>query len=354
MKHRLFASLGILALVTAIVSVAPVFVAAQAQSAAPAKAPAKAPAAKPWTISRTPDGQPDLQGYWTLLSFTPLERPVKYGTREFFTDEETAAFYKAGVDHSYEFTFANAAETPVYDATVFALDAWQNGVKPNRRTSLIVDPPDGRLPSRTAEARARLAAHPLRADERETGTDSRVFRGPEDLSLGERCLTFSGPPIPTGSSYNRDAYIVQGPGYVMIEYEWGSETRIIPLDGRPHISPRIRQWHGDPRGHWDGNTLVVETTNFRPESAYLGSNAATMRITERFTRIDADTIEYKYTIDDPSTWTKPWSAIIPMSKIDGPLFEYACTEGNNGAVNILEGARAKDRAAAEALKKGSK
>ena len=281
-------------------------------------------------------GQPDLQGYWTSLSFTPLERPEKYGTREFLTDDELKEVFKAGVDHSYEFTFDNSAETPVYDATVYSLDAWQNGVRPNKRTSLIVDPLDGRLPPMTPQEMARPR-----------GRGEPSSENVEDLGVGVRCLAFGGPPIPTGSGYNRNVFILQGRDHVVVEYEWGSATRVIPLDGRPHLSPNIRAWRGDSRGRWEGNTLVVEVANFRPGAAPQNGNPATVRLTERFTRIDENTIEYKYTIDDPSTWTKPWTAIIPLSKIDGPLFEYACHEGNNGLVNILEGARARERAAPE-------
>ncbi len=337
MRDRLLSCSGALAVVMAIALWAPV--AAQAPPAAAAKT-----AAKTWTASRTPDGQPDLQGYWTSLSFTPMERPAKYGTREFLTDAEAQELYKAGVQHSYEFTFQNSAETPVYDATVYALDAWQNGVTMNKRTSLVVDPPDGRIPPLTTEAQARA---------RRGRAPGAGFDGPEDLGMGVRCLSFGGPPILPGA-YNNNTQIVQGPGYVMLEYEWNSEARIIPLDGRPHLPSSIRQWHGDSRGHWEGNTLVVETTNFRPDATYQNANAKMLRITEHFTRTDAQTIEYKFTIDDPTTWTKPWSAIVPMSNIKGPMFEYACHEGNNGAVNILEGARAQDRTAAEAQKKGSK
>jgi hypothetical protein len=174
------------------------------------------------------------------------------------------------------------------------------------------------------------------------------------LGTGVRCLAFGGPPIPSGSGYNNNTFILQGRGHVMIEYEWGSSSRLIPLNGGPHLSSKIRPWAGNARGRWEGNTLVVETRNFRPEVAFMDANPETLRVTERFTRIDADTIEYKYTIDDPSTWTKPWTAIVPMSRVEGPLFEYACNEGNNGIVNMLEGARAQDKAAAAAAKPGSK
>jgi hypothetical protein len=139
----------------------------------------------------------------------------------------------------------------------------------------------------------------------------------------------------------------------MIEYEWNSEVRVIPLDGRPRLSENFHRWHGDSRGHWEGNTLVVETTNFRSGATFQNANPKTLKITERFTRLDANTIEYKFTIDDPTTWTKPWSAIVPLSHIDGPMFEYACGEGNNGIVNILAGARATEKTAASVPQKHS-
>jgi hypothetical protein len=265
-----------------------------------------------------------------------MERPAKYGMREFLTDEETAAVFKAGVQESYEFTFANSAETPVYDATTYALDAWQNGVKPNKRTSLVVDPPDGRIPPLTDEAKAR-------ARPRAQG-DGAGLEGPEALGLGVRCLSFGGPPILPGN-YDSNTRIVQGPGYVMLEYEWGSTVRVIPIDGRPHLSPKIHPWQGDARGRWEGNTLVVETTNFRPGATFRNGNPDTMKITERFTRLDADNIEYKFTVEDLTTWTRPWSAIVPLSQVEGPMFEYACHEGNNGLVIILEGARKDEKAA---------
>ena len=286
-----------------------------------------------WVVPRTPNGQPDLQGYWTSLSFTPFERPEEFGTREFLNDEELRELFEAGIDHSYEFTFANSSETPVYDATVWGLDAWQNGVRPNRRTSQVVDPANGRLPPMTPEAQA------LRSG----GRRERTFDGPEDLTNGVRCLTYRGSPIPAGSGYNNNTFILQGKDHVVIEYEWGSTTRVVALDNRPHLSSAIRPWRGDARGRWDGDSLVIETTNFKPGFGPRNSNAATARMTERFTRIDETTIEYRYTIDDPSTWTQPWTVVLPLSRIDGPMFEYACHEGNNGLVNMLEGARAQEK-----------
>ena len=343
MSDRFRVSATALAALTATILLTPRFLAAQAPLAAAAKTAAST---KTWSAPRTPDGRPDLQGYWTSLSFTPMERPAQYGNREFLTDEEAAEVYKAGVQHTYEFTYQNSAETPVYDATVYALGAWQNGVTPNRRSSLVVDPPDGKIPPFTLEAQQARAATrkiPTANENLEAGGPVQAD-GPQDLTLGVRCLSFGGPPI-LPAAYNSNVHIVQGAGYVTIEYEWNSEVRLIPLDGRPHLSQSIRRWHGDSRGHWEGNTLVVETTNFRPGATYQNANAKTLRITERFTRLDANTIEYKFTIDDPATWTKPWSAIVPLSHIDGPMFEYACNEGNNGIVNILAGARAAEKAA---------
>ena len=326
--------LACLAIAMMMLGSAPAGVVAQAPSAPNTSATPSSEAAQVWVVPATPNGQPDLQGYWTSLSFTPFERPEKYGMREFLTDEELRELFEAGIDHSYEFTFANSSETPVYDATVWGLDAWQNGVRPNRRTSQVVDPANGRLPSMTPEAQARGSG----------GGGRRLgpFDGPEDLTNGVRCLTFGGPPIPAGGSYNNNTFILQGKDHVVIEYEWGSTTRVVALDNRPHLSGAIRPWRGDARGRWDGDSLVIETTNFKPGFGPRNSNAATARMTERFTRIDETTIEYRYTIDDPSTWTRPWTAVLPLSRIDGPMFEYACHEGNNGLVNMLEGSRAQE------------
>jgi len=352
MGNRFEISVNVLAVVVAAVLSLPTLVAAQTASTAPGKADTTATAKKKnWTLPRTPDGQPDLQGYWTSLSFTPMERPAKYAKREFLTDEEVAQVYKEGIQHSYEFTFNDLAETPVYDATVYALSAWQEGVAPNRRTSLVVDPPDGKIPALTPEAaKVREAARKAGPNQDYANPNAPVKADvAEDLNLGERCLSFGGPPILPGA-YNSNFQIVQGAGYVVIEYEWNNETRIIPLDGRPSLSPEIHRWHGNSGGHWEGSTLVVETANFRPGATFQGANAKTLKITEYFTRTDQNTIEYKFTIDDPSTWTKPWSAIVPLSHMDGPIFEYDCSENNNDAVNILAGARATEKAAAEKVK----
>ena len=341
MTGRFLASSSAVGVMMAIGLLAPASVIGQAPRAAEPKATAaKTTPAKAWAVPRTPDGQPDLQGYWTNPNFTPLERPAKFAGKEFFTDEEEAEFYKAAVDYSYEFTFQNSAETPVYDATVYALDRWQIGARPNKRTSLIVDPPDGKLPSRTAAGQARAAA--MRRKE--------TFNGPEDLPMGTRCM--GGGPDMLGSGYTSQYQIVQSAGHVMIVYEAQHNVRVIPLDGHPHLPQGLTRSMGDSRGHWEGDTLVVETTNIANKDNFMGSSPA-LRVVERFTRIAADTLVYKFTADDPATWIKSWTAEVPMLQIQGPIFEYACHEGNNGLVNILEGARVQEKAT-EALRKGSK
>ncbi len=324
-------SVHLLAITTLALSAPPLAAQAPAGGAAPAAMPAPAPVkpAANWKVPRTPDGHPDLQGYWNSLSFTPFERPDQFGMREFFTDEELQKFFKLGIDRSYEFTFQNPADTPVYDATVYALDPWQNGVRPNRRTSLIVEPETGKFPPLTAEAKARRSSMPQRGR----------YDGPETAGAGLRCLTFGGPPIPAGRAYNHNTFILQGKDHLVFEYEWGSSTRVVPLASRPHSSAHIRYWRGEPRARWEGDTLVIVSKNFAPGSEPEGSNPATVTLTERLTRLDADTIEYRYTIDDPSTWVRPFTVVLPLFRVDGPLFEYACHEGNNGLVNILEGAR---------------
>ena len=304
---------------------------------------------KAWIMPRTPDGQPDLHGYWTSMSFTPLERPAKYAGREFLTDQEAEAAQKVGIERSYEGTYADPVEEPVYDATTFGLTAFQEGFAPNKRTSLVVDPPDGRIPPRTPEAQARPRAIGDRDYIEPDGHGGGVVHAdtPRDLGVRTTCVSMSGgPPILPGA-YNSGVYIMQNPDYVVLQAEYGTEVRIISLDGRPHAGATIRRWHGDGRGHWEGDTLVVETTNFRPEAAFRNANPKTLKITERFKRVTADQIEYSFTIDDPSTWTKPWTAIVPLHAIEGPFFEYDCSESNMDAVNIMVGARASEKTAEE-------
>ena len=236
-----------------------------------------------------------------------------------------------------------------YDFTQFGLDRSQGGGALNLRTSLIVDPPDGRLPPLSAEGQKR-AAERAAARKRMGGATDAVQNQP----LSVRCIIMdrAGPPMLPGA-YNNNYQIVQTPGNVMILVEMIHHVRIIPLDRRPHLPQNVRQWMGSYTGRWEGDTLVVETTNFTDKTAFQGSSE-NMRLTERFTRVDADTVMYRFTVDDPATWTRPWSAELPMKKTIGPLFEHACHEGNYGLTNTLAGARLEDKRAAEAAKSSVK
>jgi hypothetical protein len=345
----------------------PSFVSAQSSRAVKKSDPKATPKADrqpahttTWTMPRLPDGQPDLQGYWTSLSVTPFERPAKYGNREFLTEKETQDLFNAGIRHEFDGAGGtgdaeNDPESADYDFKTYGLSPWQNGIRPNHRTSLVVDPPDGKLPPLTPEARARKRQRanfdyyivPATGENYQGAVHADV---PTDLGLGTSCVNQGGgPPIlPTG--YNSNFLIVQSPNAVAIEKEVGSEMRVIALDGTPHLGAGIHQWHGDGRGYWEGDTLVVETTNFRPENVYRNGNPKTLKITERFKRVDKETIEYSFTVDDPSTWTRPWTAIVPLSSVSGPLFKYDCSENNNDAVNIMAGARRAEAAAEEKAK----
>jgi hypothetical protein len=305
--------------------------------------------AKPYTAPRTPDGQPDLQGFWTNTTYTPLERP-KDVTKEFYTPEEALARSKQLADVEGEQTEPGTILDVHYDFTQFGLDRSQGGMALNLRTSLIVDPADGRIPSLTAEGQKRAAARAEARKRAGAATDA-----VQNQPLSVRCIIMdrAGPPMLAGA-YNNNYQIVQVPGYVMILVEMIHDVRIIPLDGRPHLPDNVRQWMGSYVGHWEGQTLVVETTNFNGKSPFQGSSD-NMRLTERFTRTSADTILYEFTVDDPVMWTKPWSAEVPMKKTIGPMFEHACHEGNYGLYNTLAGARAEDkRAAEEATKQTAK
>jgi hypothetical protein len=350
MRNRFGVTAGAVGVALATALFAPAFVAAQ--SAGTTKADTKAASGKAWTMPRTPDGKPDLQGYWTSMSFTPMERPAKYQGKEFLTDKETEENQKAGLERGYEYTYGDPVEEPVYDSTTFGLTPALEGFATNNRTSLVIDPPDGRIPALTPEGKARRARigdrDYIEADGHGQGTVHADT--PPDLGVRTTCVSMSGgPPILPGA-YNNGLHIAQSAGTVVLQAEYGSEVRIIPMDGRPHAGANIRQWHGDGRGHWEGDTLVVETTNFRPEAVYRGANPKILKVTERFKRVAADRIEYTFTVDDPSTWTKPWTAMVPLAAIKGPMFEYACSESNNDVVNIMAGARADEKAAQEKTK----
>jgi len=337
MARRVLTPLGLVSLFIALMLFVPAFVTAQAPGAA---APSKT--SKPWKVSRTPDGQPDLQGFWTNTTYVPLERP-KNVTKQFYTKEEVAENIKNAAATESEQTEPGTVADVHYDFTQFGLDRSQSALALNLRTSLIVDPPDGRIPALTAEGMKRNAE---RAEARKRAG------GPLDAAqnqpLSVRCIIMDriGPPMLAGA-YNNNYQIVQVPGYVMILVEMIHDVRIIPLDGRPQLPANVRQWTGSYRGHWDGDTLVVESTNFNGKNPFQGSSE-NMKLIERFTRVDEDTIRYQFTVDDPSTWTRPWSAEVPWAKTIGPLFEHACHEGNYGVMNTLAGARLEDKKAAEA------
>ena len=318
-----------------------------------------------WTVPRTPDGRPDFQGYWTTHTFTPLERPATFAGREFLTEEEAAALTELltapGVSNARTNSLPRnplAGETEEerrelagqHDPTHYDNAVWLSTRRPpglsSRRTSLIVDPPDGRIPPMTPDARERAAVR--RA--------ARSFDSYETRPFSERCLKWrhEGPPM-LPPIYNDLSQILQVPGYVVLVLEMRTyPARIIPTDGRPHLPDRIRQWPGDSRGRWEGDTLVVDTTNFTDKTTFQGSSDA-LQVVERFTRVDADTILYEFTVADPTTWARPWSVELPMKKTDGPLYEYACHEGNHDVRNILEIYRNLEKqAAVDASPQGSK
>ena len=316
-----------------------------------------------WTMPRMPDGQPDLQGFWTTQTFTPLQRPGHLADRAFYSEEEWAALQAQltaeGVDplagnvinvedpDEREERLYQANRDPSYvhyDNEIWLRTPVPKGLS-TRRTSLITDPPNGRIPPSTPEAEARGTA---RAEARR-GLDP--FHGHETRPFSERCIVWphNGPPM-LPPAYNDVHQILQTPDHVVIFTELNNSLpRIIPLDGRPALPGAIQLIPGDSRGRWEGDTLVVESGNFTDKTRFQGSTAA-LHVTERFTRVDAGTIRYEFTVDDPSTWVQPWSAEIPMLATEGPMYEYACHEGNHDLRHILEIARSLERQEAEAEK----
>jgi hypothetical protein len=295
------------------------------------------------TPPRTPDGKPNLAGIYSFSTITPLQRPDTLTGKAALSDEEAAAFEASENKRLNRDLFdpikgqPSAGYAPRAEGGVLSYNEfWYergNRLTKDRRTSLIVDPPSGTIPF-TDVARRRNA-------ERTQLSNSGRGDSHEDRPLADRCLVGfnSGPPMIPGA-YNNNVQILQTPGSVVIVNEMVHNARIIPTDGRPHTT--IRQWSGDSRGRWEGDTLVVETINFRRETSLQGSTADT-RLVERFTRIDADTLKYEFTVTDPNSYTRPWSAMVPMSRIPGPLFEYGCHEGNYALPNILAGARAEEK-----------
>jgi hypothetical protein len=292
-----------------------------------------------YAAPRTAWGDPDLQGMWSYNDDvnTPFERPGELGSKAEFGDEELAAVLA-------ERARRNVARAPTIGGVTGAgpthwYEFWNAR---SVRTSKIIDPPDGRVPPLTPDARARVAAL-AEAAKRRGPSDSWT-----DRSLGDRCIVSRGGwphVVVNAGSYGNIIRIIQSPGFVVLTHEMIHETRVIPLDGRPHIGSGIRQYLGDPRGHWEGNTLVVEVTNFSDKTDFRGSRE-TLRLVERFTRIDANTIDYTVTIDDPATFTRKWTIGVPLKqdKEQTEIFEYACHEGNYAMRNILSGARADERA----------
>jgi hypothetical protein len=306
---------------------------------------AKSPAGRSWTPPKTAAGQPDLQGIWNFSTPTPLERPAKLAGKSFYSDEELAAL----LTEVAPLTTGAAADRDTRpgigtkaDVELAYNEFWSERGRPTKRTSLVIEPEDGRLPQLTPAALARQAAR--------AGTRDRPAEGPEDRSSWERCISRGEIPRIPGT-YNNNVQIIQTADTVVLHYEMIHETRIIPLDGRPHARPTIRQWMGDSRGHWEGNTLIVETTNFSDQTNFRGAGSG-LHLVERFTRTDSGSLLYQFTAEDPATWVARWTAELPFSRIDAQMFEYACHEGNQGMVGILSGARAQERA--EESKKGSR
>ena len=355
MRDRRFTFAVGIAIAVAAVSLA--WVPLAGQTAAASKA--RTPAAAKYTPPRTTDGQPDLSGVWANNSATPLERPKEFGDRAFLTDEEVGRLQRraneifgSGADAAFGddfFKAALAADSNVADRSFRSFDkvtgnysaVWIVGRDFDKRTSLITDPPGGRIPALTPAAQARQGGSYVRVSG-ENELDLGKFDGFEDRPLSERCITFGFPDTLAG--YNSYYQIVQSPGYVAIYTERIHDTRIIPLDGRPHVAPGVHLWLGDSRGRWEGDTLVVDTTNFSARSAFLGATES-LHLIERFTRVGPTTINYEFRVEDPATWTKPWTVMIPLKHSSEHIYEYACHEGNSALTGVLAGARVQEKSA---------
>lgn len=344
MGHHLFASTAA-ALTASVILCAQTPAPGQTASSSAKAVKATAGADKAWTSLRMADGHPDLQGIWSNSTETPLERPKGLGAKEFYTDAELADLMKKDHDRLALNKEEGRPTEPGtnadvhYDYTQYGLDRSQAKLNWNRRTSMIVGE-RGTLPPTLPEARKRNAD--IAAKNRGHELD-----GPEDLSLSSRCIVDAQESVPMlPSNYNNNIQIVQGDGVVAILNEMNHSVRIVPMDGRPHLPAGVRQFRGDSIGRWEGNTLVVDTTNFTARNPFHGSGDK-LHVVERFTRVDADTVLYQFTVEDPETWDQPWTAETAWSKVNGPILEYACHEGNYSMRNILEGARVAEEEAAQ-------
>ncbi len=346
MKYRLRTPAVVLVML--LVALAAVAGQAPPASGVPSKPAPRRPAQpKAWTPTRTPWGDPDLQGIWNDATSTPLQRPSARAGKDVLSDEEANEFQQ---ELAFDLTRDRRDGGPEVDVNRAYNDHWMDArrlkITADRRTSLIVDPADGRIPPLVPLSPERQKARAARAD-----ANARFNAGmpysPEEMSLPVRCIirTDSPPYLPT--IYNNDFQIFQSPGFVVIAPEMIHSARIIPLDGRPHLGKNLRQWLGDTRGRFDGSTLVIETTNFRTDDGvvFQGANPATYKITERLTRVAPDAISYEFTVEDPATWTRPWTAMIPWTRIDPAeqMYEYACHEDNFDIVHLLSGARRREK-----------
>jgi hypothetical protein len=310
-------------------------------------AAAKAEAASKFTTSKTPWGDPDLRGYYLVATYTPLQRPEALKDKAVYTEDEAIEAFKRAVENDAEVDPRNVH----YDWKEYGMDAWQSGVRPNMRTSLIVEPSTGRLPPLTPEAEKRRADRAAVAKALSPEVNVRTVG-----SFYTRCImgNAGGGPLVRGGNpeatvgsaggVTAEFQIVQSPGHVAIMTESNSDVRIIPVDGRPHLPSRIRTWLGDSRGRWEGDTLVVETTNFNskaPNTNYLGSTE-NLKLVERFTLIGPKSLRYQYTVSDPQTWTSSWSVDSVVPRIEPPLYEFACHEQNYGVMNVVRGAQVRE------------
>jgi len=354
MKRRFFSSCNLLAAAIAVMMwLPPAPVAGQA----PAAAARTTTPAKKWTPPKTAWGDPDLHGIWNNATSTPLQRPGQVDGKPVLTTDDDVAEFATGL--AYDLTRDRRDGGAQIDVNRAYNEHWMDPkrlqITADKRTSLIINPPDGRIPP--------LVPLPPAREQRRIAREAAVRRFNDGLpasyrdgGLPFRCFIRTDRPPYLPIIYNNTFQIFQSPGYVVISVEMIHSARVIPVDGRPHIGKGLNQWLGDSRGRWEGNTLVVETTNFRPDDGVLFGDAdpETFRIVERFTRVNANTIDYTFTVEDPRTWTKPWTAMIPWNKTEDQLYEYACHEDNYDMVHMLSGARSREKEAAEAARKEPK